>query len=83
MVRTLTATAALALALAAGVASAAPAYPATIQLDPGLQPEGIAISGNTFFVGSIPTGSIYRGNLRTGAGAVHIARAISNRRCAP
>ena len=76
MTRTLTATAALvlALALAAGVASAAPSYPATIQLDPGLQPEGISISGNTFYVGSIPTGSIYRGNLRTGAGDVYIAR---------
>jgi sugar lactone lactonase YvrE len=74
MIRTLTAAAALVLALAAGVASAAPSYPATIQLDPGLQPEGISVSGNTFYVGSIPTGSIYRGNLRTGAGDVYIAR---------
>ena len=74
MIRTLTATAAIVLALAAGVAAAAPVYPATIQLDPGLRPEGITIAGNTFYVGSIPTGSIYRGNLRTGVGSVIIRR---------
>ncbi len=74
MIRTLTATALLVLALAAGVAAGAPAYPATIQLPNGFQPEGITISGNTFYVGSIPTGSVYRGSLRTGAGAVFISR---------
>ena len=61
-----------ALAVAVGGAGAAPAkeWPATIRLPNGFQPEGIATSGTTFYVGSIPTGAIYRGNLRTGRGAV-------------
>ena len=62
------------LAVASGVAAAAPSYPATIALPRGFQPEGIAIRANTFYVGSIPTGSIYRGNLRTGTGSVFIQR---------
>ncbi len=74
MIRTLTAAAVLVLALAAGVAAAAPAFPQTIRLPNGFQPEGITISGNTFYVGSIPTGSIYRGSLRTGEGDVFISR---------
>ncbi len=74
MIRTLTATAVLVLALGSGVAGAARGYPATIQLPNGFQPEGIAISGNTFYVGSIPTGSVFRGNLRTGAGTVFVQR---------
>jgi len=45
-------------------------YPDTIRLPDGFQPEGIAIAGNTFFVGSIPTGAIYRGSLRSGEGAI-------------
>ena len=64
--------AASALALTCGVAAAAPAFPATIDLPRAFQPEGIAIRGNTFYVGSIPTGAIYRGNLRTGQGSVFI-----------
>jgi sugar lactone lactonase YvrE len=74
MIRTLTATAALVCALASGVAAAAPAYPATIQLPNGFRPEGITISENTFYVGSIPTGSVFRGNLRTGGGTVFVQR---------
>ena len=74
MIRTLTATAVLVLALASGVAAAAPAFPATIQLPNGFQPEGITIKGNTFYVGSIPTGSVFRGDLRTGSGNVFIQR---------
>jgi sugar lactone lactonase YvrE len=58
------------LAVASGVAAAAPSYPSTIALPRGFQPEGIAIRANTFYVGSIPTGAVYRGNLRTGQGAV-------------
>jgi sugar lactone lactonase YvrE len=61
---------ALALALTTSVAAAAAAFPATIRLPRGFQPEGIAIRGNTFYVGSIPTGAVYRGNVRTGQGAV-------------
>ncbi len=62
-----------ALALFAPAALAKHGFPAVIQLPNGFQPEGIAIGhGNTFYVGSIPTGAIYRGNLRTGKGAVFI-----------
>ena len=45
-------------------------YPETIRLPDGFQPEGIAIAGTTFYVGSIPTGAIYRGSLRTGRGSL-------------
>ena len=44
-------------------------FPATISLPNGFQPEGIAIKGKTFYVGSIPTGAVYRGSLLTGAGS--------------
>jgi sugar lactone lactonase YvrE len=74
MLRKLTATAVLMLAVASGVAAAAPSYPSTIALPRAFQPEGISIRANTFYVGSIPTGSIYRGNLRTGTGSVFIQR---------
>jgi sugar lactone lactonase YvrE len=41
--------------------------PKTIPLPAGFRPEGIVTtSANTFFVGSIPTGAILRGDLRTG-----------------
>jgi sugar lactone lactonase YvrE len=50
---------------------AASRFPERIPLPDGFQPEGIAIGKRaTFYVGSIPTGAIYRGNLRTGEGAV-------------
>jgi sugar lactone lactonase YvrE len=53
------------------VTSAAKPFPQTIPLPDGFQPEGIAIGrGTTFYVGSIPTGAVYRGDLRTGKGAV-------------
>jgi sugar lactone lactonase YvrE len=74
MIRKLLGTAVVMLAVASGVAAAAPSYPATIALPRAFQPEGIAIRANTFYVGSIPTGSIYRGNLRTGTGSVFIQR---------
>ena len=55
-------------------ASAGPAFPEVIPLPDGFQPEGIEIGpGTTFYVGSIPTGAIYRGDLRTGEGDVWIA----------
>jgi sugar lactone lactonase YvrE len=45
--------------------------PDHIDLPNGWQPEGIAIGkGNTFYVGSIPTGQVWRGNLRNGQGSV-------------
>jgi sugar lactone lactonase YvrE len=50
---------------------AASRSPERLALPDGFQPEGIAIGERgTFYVGSIPTGAIYRGNLRTGEGAV-------------
>jgi sugar lactone lactonase YvrE len=58
------------LALAGASGAAQRPYPATLPLPKGFQPEGIAIRGNTFYVGSIPMGAVYRGNLRTGAGSV-------------
>jgi sugar lactone lactonase YvrE len=70
MIRTLTATAVVMLTVASGVSAAAPSYPATIPLPRAFQPEGIAIRANTFYVGSIPTGAVRRGDLRTGSSAV-------------
>ncbi len=61
--------AAVAAALAAPAALAKSAFPSVIPLPNGWQPEGIAIGkGTTFYVGSIPTGAVFRGDLRTGQG---------------
>ena len=49
----------------------ADAFPEIIPLPNGFAPEGIATgTGTTFYVGSLATGQIYRGDLRTGDGAV-------------
>lgn len=46
-------------------------FPEVVPLPNGFQPEGIAVgNGSTFFVGSIPTGAVYKGDLRTGEGQV-------------
>jgi Gluconolactonase len=46
-------------------------FPDVIRLPNGFQPEGIAVGkGTTFYVGSIPTGAVYRGDLSTGEGEV-------------
>ena len=46
-------------------------FPDVIPLPNGFRPEGIAVgTGSTFYVGSIPTGAVYRGDLRTGEGEV-------------
>ena len=61
------------LLLQALPASAAPpeTFPSPIPLPDGFGPEGIAVGrGSAFYVGSIPTGSIYRGDLRTGEGEI-------------
>jgi sugar lactone lactonase YvrE len=59
----------LSLLLMAGKPAAK--FPEVIPIPNGFQPEGIATGrGATFYVGSIPTGAIYRGDLRTGQGAV-------------
>jgi sugar lactone lactonase YvrE len=63
----------IAAALAGGVTAAKQKpFPEVIQLPTGFRPEGIEIKGQTFYVGSVATGAIYRGNLRTGSGAVFI-----------
>jgi sugar lactone lactonase YvrE len=55
-------------------------FPEKIDLPDHFQPEGIAIGKRaTFYVGSIRTGAIYRGNLRTGEGSVFIPGAESRR----
>lgn len=47
------------------------AFPDVIPLPVGFQPEGIVTGrGDTFFVGSLANGAIYRGDLRTGDGQV-------------
>jgi sugar lactone lactonase YvrE len=58
-------------ALLIAVPSIAQPFPDVIPLPTGFQPEGIARGkGTSFFVGSIPTGAVFRGNLRTGTGDV-------------
>jgi sugar lactone lactonase YvrE len=47
------------------------AFPDLIPLPNGFRPEGIVAGrGTEFFVGSLADGSVYRGDLRTGEGAV-------------
>ena len=76
--RLLALTAAL-LLLGASVAVAKDSFPEVISLPNGFQPEGIAIGdGKTFYVGSIPTGAIYRGDIRTGQGSVFIQGATGH-----
>ena len=63
-------------AVVAASAGLAASFPATIPLPNGWQPEGIAVGdGTTFYVGSIPTGAVYRGDLRTGRGSTLVAGA--------
>jgi sugar lactone lactonase YvrE len=64
----------LSATLVAGAPGATRPFPQVIQLPAGFQPEGIEVGkGATFYVGSRVTGAIYRGNLRTGAGAILVA----------
>ncbi len=52
-------------------ATAGDRFPSEIDLPDGFFPEGIAIGrGSTFYVGSLVDGTIYKGDLRTGEGAV-------------
>jgi len=63
----LTLAAVAALPTAAGAAT----FPETIRLPDGWQPEGIASGrGTSLYVGSIPTGAIWKGDARTGRGGV-------------
>jgi sugar lactone lactonase YvrE len=71
MLRNATVIAIAALALLVPAASAGPPAQRTIALPDEFRPEGIASgSGSSFYVGSIPQGSVFRGSYRTGEGAV-------------
>src|SRR5512132_2714917 len=62
--------------LALGAVAAAAAFPQVIQLPIGFQPEGIEVGrGTTFYVGSVASGAVYRGDLRTGKGSTLIPAA--------
>jgi hypothetical protein len=61
---------AVAAAILAAPLGASSSFPEKIALPDGFRPEGVAINGHTFYVGSIPTGAIYRGDLRTGEGTI-------------
>ena len=65
--------------LVASAALAKGSFPETIPLPNGFAPEGIAIGkGDTFYVGSIPTGAVYAGSLRTGTGNVLVPGATGH-----
>lgn len=48
----------------------ASAPPEQIALPNAFQPEGIAAQGNFIYVGSIPSGAVYRADINTGTGSV-------------
>ena len=51
--------------------ASSPAFPDTIPLPDGWQPEGIATgAGTSIYAGSLATGAIWKADLRTGAGEV-------------
>jgi sugar lactone lactonase YvrE len=57
-------------ALVLAMAASSP-FPASVPLPDDFSPEGIAVgTGSTFYVGSLADGDIYRGDLRSGGGAV-------------
>jgi sugar lactone lactonase YvrE len=62
----------IAIALLAPASASAVTYPDVIPLPNGWGPEGIAIRAGTpdVYVGSIPTGAVWLGDLRGGAGTV-------------
>lgn len=67
----------VAIILVASLAGSAPAsgapFPDAVPLPVDFAPEGIAVgAGSTFYAGSLKTGDIYRGDLRSGAGGVFI-----------
>jgi sugar lactone lactonase YvrE len=61
----------MAAIVAVPASAGAATFPDTIPLPDGFQPEGIASGrGTSLYVGSIPTGAIWRGDARTGEGEV-------------
>jgi sugar lactone lactonase YvrE len=67
------------LALGASAALAHGGFPKTIALPDGFAPEGIEIKGNTAYVGSVGTGAVWAGDLRTGRGDILVAGAPNER----
>jgi hypothetical protein len=62
---------ALGLALAVAAPVAAASFPDRIELPNGWQPEGITAGrGTTVYVGSLADGAIWKGDVKTGTGAV-------------
>jgi len=58
----------------ASAAVAATAFPAVVALPNGFAPEGMAFgTGSTAYVGSLLTGAIWRGDVRTGTGKLLVA----------
>jgi sugar lactone lactonase YvrE len=69
----LTLTSLLLLVLLLAVPASADTFPDIIPLPNGWRPEGIASGrGTTFYAGSLADGAIYRGDFRTGEGAVFV-----------
>ena len=69
--------AAIAVVVSSASAATDQSFPKRIDLPDGLQPEGIATAGERFFTGSLETGAVYSGSLRTGRGSA--ARPAANR----
>jgi hypothetical protein len=63
--------ASVAIAVSASPALAATQFPSRIELPNGFAPEGITAGrGTTVYVGSLASGAIWRGDVRTGSGSI-------------
>ena len=67
------------LLLGASAALAQATFPETIALPNGFAPEGIEIKGDTAYVGSVGSGAIWAGDLRTGTGDLLVQGAPGTR----
>lgn len=67
------------LAVAVPTALARGGFPDTIALPNAFAPEGIEIKGKTVYVGSVATGAVWKGDLRTGTGDVFVPGAAGQR----
>ena len=73
MTRHLVVVVVMAVSLAVSAPATAAPFPDSIPLPVDFAPEGIASgTGSTFYAGSLTTGDIYRGDLRSGAGGIFI-----------
>jgi sugar lactone lactonase YvrE len=73
MLRRLVVLGALLLGFVVAPPAGAMPFPASVPLPADFQPEGIDVgAGSMFYVGSLRSGDIYRGDLRTGQGAVFV-----------